>query len=47
MRSRLPARLRYTESYDTRAEAMRREYALKKLSRGEKLALIDVGGEPL
>ncbi len=40
VRSRLPAQLRYSESYDTRAEAMRREYAMKKLSRSEKLALI-------
>ncbi len=40
VRSRLPAKLRYSESYDTRAEAMRREYAVKKLSRSEKLALI-------
>ena len=41
VRSRLPAQLRYSEGYDTRAEAMRRECALKKLSRGEKLALIE------
>lgn len=40
VRSRLPAQLVYSESYDTRTEAMRREYALKKLSRSEKLTLI-------
>ncbi len=44
VRSRLPAQLRYTESYDTRNEAMRREYALKKLSRSEKLLLIENAG---
>ena len=44
VRSRLPAQLRYSENYDTRAEAMRREYALKKLSRSEKLALIENQG---
>ena len=41
VRSRLPAQLRYSEGYDTRTEAMRRECALKKLSRSEKLALIE------
>ena len=41
VRSRLPAQLRYSEGYDTRAEAMRRECALKKLSRSEKIALIE------
>ena len=40
VRSRLPARLRYTESFSTRSEAMCRECAIKKMSRGEKLALI-------
>ncbi len=44
VRSRLPAQLRYTESYDTRNEAMRREYALKKLSRSEKIMLIENAG---
>ena len=47
VRSRLPAQLRYTESYDTRADAMRREYALKKLSRSDKLALIENRGAVL
>jgi len=41
VRSRLPAQLRYTESFDTKAGAMRRECALKKLCRREKLALIE------
>ena len=41
VRSRLPALLKYTESFCSKAEAMRREYALKRLSRSEKLALIE------
>ena len=40
VRSRLPARLKYSEPVDTKNEAMKRECALKKLSRSEKLALI-------
>ena len=47
VRSRLPAQLVYSESYDTRTEAMRREYALKKLSRNEKLTLIENQGVEL
>ena len=39
-RSRLPATLVYYETYPTKAEAMRREWAIKQLSRAEKLALI-------
>lgn len=38
-RARLPVMLKYSEAYDTKSEAMRREYAIKKLSRSEKLAL--------
>ena len=38
-RARLPVMLKYIEAYDTKSEAMRREYAIKKLSRSEKLAL--------
>ena len=41
VRSRLPFHLRYTESFSTKSAAMRREYALKQLTRNEKLALID------
>ena len=40
-RSRLPVVLRHSETYGTRSEAMRRECAIKKLSRSEKLALIE------
>lgn len=38
-RSRLPVSLAYYEAFPTKHEAMAREYALKQLSRAEKLAL--------
>ena len=39
-KSRLPVELVYYETFSSKEEAMRREYALKKLSRKEKLKLI-------
>lgn len=39
-RSRLPVQLVYTESFETKGEAMHREAEIKRLSRQEKLALI-------
>ena len=45
-RSHLPVALVYQETYDTPAQARRREWALKQLSRAEKLSLIDRGGPP-
>ncbi|WP_406037702.1 GIY-YIG nuclease family protein [Succinimonas sp.] len=42
-RSRLPAELVYFEEYETRREAMSREWHLKRLSRKEKLLLIASG----
>ena len=39
-RSRLPVTLVYTEHYKTRQDAMKRECAIKKLHRSEKLELI-------
>lgn len=39
-RSRHPVTLVYFETFDTKEEAMSREYAIKQLSRKEKLALI-------
>lgn len=39
-RSRLPVRLVYYEIHPTREEAMQREWAIKHLSRKEKLELI-------
>ena len=41
VRSRLPFDLRYTETFDTRSEAMRREIAIKKYSRSKKENLIN------
>lgn len=38
-RTRRPVVLAYSEEQPTRSDAMRREYALKQLSRVEKLAL--------
>ncbi len=40
-RSRLPVQLVYTECYETKNEAMRREAEIKQLSRSEKLTLIE------
>lgn len=39
-RARLPVELVYQETWDNRSEALRREYAIKQLTRQEKLALI-------
>ena len=39
-RSRLPVRLVYCERLASKREAMRRECALKQLTRAEKLALV-------
>jgi putative endonuclease len=37
---RRPVKLVYFESFDTKSQAMQREYAIKQLSRSEKLQLI-------
>ena len=42
-KSRLPVELVHLEEYNSREEAMKREAALKKLSRKEKLELIAHG----
>jgi putative endonuclease len=39
-RARRPVILKYTESFETKSEALKRELILKKLSRTEKLNLI-------
>lgn len=39
-RGRGPLKLVYTEEFAEKTEAMQREYAIKRLSRKEKLALI-------
>ena len=40
-RSRHPVTLVYYETFETKEEAMSREFAIKKLSRKEKLKLIE------
>ncbi len=40
-RGRLPVKLAYYEEFDTKEEAMSREWHLKQLSRSEKQALVD------
>ena len=39
-KNRRPVELVYFEEYDTKQEAMKREYVIKQLSRQKKLALI-------
>lgn len=39
-KSRLPVELVYSEEYDTKSEALKRECAIKTLTREQKLALI-------
>ncbi len=43
-KSRRPVRLAYYETYETKNEAMRREYEIKHMSRMEKLRLIGKAG---
>ena len=38
---RLPVRLVYAKEYEDKSTALKREYALKQLTREEKLALIE------
>lgn len=40
-RSRLPVVLRYYECFETKQEAMRREYEIKQLTRKEKKKLME------
>ena len=40
-RSRLPVRLIYSEEYETAAQARRREYAIKQLTRAQKEKLVE------
>ncbi len=39
-RGRLPVRLLYSESFQTKSEALKRELAIKKMSKLEKLSLL-------
>lgn len=45
-RSRLPVTLAYREEAEDRSAALRREIAVKRLTRQEKLALIKAGNTP-
>ena len=40
-RNRRPVELAYYEQFETKEEAMRREYAIKQLSRLQKIRLIE------
>ena len=40
-RARLPVELVYTEEFDDKIEAQKREYAIKQLTRAEKESLIE------
>ncbi|MCI6859121.1 MAG: GIY-YIG nuclease family protein [Eubacterium sp.] len=42
-KSRRPVELVYYEEFQTKKEAMQREYAIKQLSKKEKLSLIERG----
>lgn len=44
-KSRRPVRLVYYETFETREEAMSREYIIKRMTRQEKLALIEAKKE--
>ena len=44
-RVRLPVQLVYKETYETKSEALKREYAIKKLTRTQKEKLIQSGLE--
>lgn len=39
-RSRLPVKIVYYEEFETKSEALKREHAIKKLTRGQKEKLI-------
>ena len=39
-KTRLPVRLVYTECFNSKSEAMKREYQIKQLTRQQKLILI-------
>lgn len=41
-RGRLPVKLVYFEKYNSKVEAMKREYAIKQLTREKKLKLIQL-----
>ncbi len=46
-KSRRPVVLVYFEAFETRQEAMSREYAIKRLKRGDKLKLLESECNPV
>ena len=42
-RGRAPVKIRYSEVFESRAEACKHEYKLKRYSREQKLELIELG----
>lgn len=44
-KSRLPVRLVYTEMFASKREAQKREYAIKRLTRAQKIQLIEGGDQ--
>ena len=46
-KTRRPVTLAYFEKFDTKEEAMSREYAIKRLKRKDKLKLVDSDGNPV
>lgn len=46
-RSRLPVRLVYLETHDTKEEAMSREYQIKKMTRFAKEKLVENSRRPI
>lgn len=40
-RGRGPVKIVYSEEFETKSEAMKREYEIKQLKKGEKLALLE------
>lgn len=41
-RARLPVELKYIEMFDSKSDAMKREYEIKQLSRSEKFKMMEV-----
>lgn len=41
-RARLPVELKYVEMFDSKSDALKREYEIKQLSRSEKFKLMEV-----
>ena len=46
-KSRRPVKLLYIEEHETKSDAMKREYAIKRMTRQEKLAMIKNGNSPV